>query len=210
MRALLLPIILALAACTAAAGGQDEEMFTAHAAGDNLMIANAAEEAADALEAASENAADALEAAMGEEVLAGDGNLGNSTEPETRAGPAWLAGGTWLYAGEAYTGAIWYFEGLESDFTVRPHRVLLRTDERADSNSAYDNSERLAEIDCTGHRYRILRTTNYDQAGRATGADERGDGRMVPVPPGSVFAQIEESVCRHAADPGGATYMNGM
>lgn len=198
MRALLPPITLALAACTAAAGGQD----------DNLMVwTNAAEAAAEAAEA---DASDMESMNLGNDVMATDMDMGNTTYPEPTPSPAWMAGRTWLYAGEAETGAIWYFEGLDSDFTRRPHRVLLRTDERADSNSAYDNSARLAEIDCVGHRYRILRTTNYDQAGRATEADERGDGRMAPVAPGSVFAQVEESVCRHAADPSGTSVMNGM
>ena len=109
--------------------------------------------------------------------------MGNVTEAAAPR-PAWLSGRIWLIAAEAETGAIWYFEALDSDFTARPYRVLLRTDESSDPASPHDNSERLAEIDCAGHRYRILRTTHYDDAGRATEANERGDGRMVPVPPG--------------------------
>jgi hypothetical protein len=111
-----------------------------------------------------------------------------------------MSGRTWLYAGEEEEGAVWYFEALDSDFTVSPHRVLLRTDHRPDPNRTRDNSERLAEIDCAAHRYRILSTTHYDDAGRATRADERGDGGMAPVVPGSVLAGVEAAVCRHAAD----------
>lgn len=183
MRALLLP--LALAACTPAAGGQDEDV---------MASINAAEAAADALEDAMENAADAL-----------DANLTGAP-----LSPAWLADGSWVYAGEEVTGAVWYFEAMASDFTVRPHRVLLRTDEHFDPDSVHSDTARLAEIDCARHLYRILRTTHHDEAGRASEADESGDGRMVPVAPGSVFAQVEESACRHAADPGGTSVMNGM
>ena len=133
---------------------------------------------------------------------------GNFTEaPPPR--PAWLSGRTWLIAAEAETGAIWYFEALDSDFTVRPHRVLLRTDESGDPSSPHDNSERLAEIDCARHLYRILRTTHYDDAGRATEANEHGDGRLAPVPPGSVFAAVAETVCHHAAGHSTA-FTNGM
>ena len=134
---------------------------------------------------------------MGNDIMMDMSTDTNTTEAPPRR-PAWMAGRTWLWAGEAETGAVWYFEALVSDFTVRPHRVLLRTDEAGDPSSPHDNTERLAEIDCAGHRYRILRTTSYDIAGRATEADERGDGSMVPVAPNSVFAQVEETVCRHA------------
>ena len=166
---------------------------------------NAAEAAADAAEA---DALDSESMDLGNDVMAMDMEMGNVTEAAA-PGPAWLSGRTWLWAAEADTGAVWYFEPLDSDFTMRPHRVLLRTDESDDPASPHDNSERLAEIDCARHLYRILRTTNYDAAGRATEADERGDGSMVPVAPESVFAQVEETVCRHAAEPG-ATYTNGM
>lgn len=185
MRAALLLIPLAaLAAVSVAAGGQDAE---------SMDVSNAAEEAADAAEA------DAFDMAT----------MGNVTEAAAPR-PAWLSGRTWLIAAEAETGAIWYFEALDSDFTRRPYRVLLRTDESGDPASPHDNSERLAEIDCAGHRYRILRTTHYDHAGRATEANERGDGRMVPMAPGSVFAAVEETICRHAGNPGETVTTNGM
>jgi hypothetical protein len=128
-----------------------------------------------------------------------DPNLGNSAEAAA-PGPAWMSGRTWLYAGEEEEGAVWYFEALDSDFTVTPYRVLLRTDETPDPDRSRNNSERLAEIDCAAHRYRILSTTHYDDAGRSTQADERGDGGMAPVVPGSVLAGVEAAVCRHVAD----------
>jgi hypothetical protein len=105
----------------------------------------------------------------------------------------------WLWAAEAETGAVWYFEPFESDFAVRPHLVMLRTDETPDAQSPHNNTQRLAEIDCAAHRYRILSTTHYDDSGRASEGNERGDGNMVPVAPGSVFAAVEETVCRHVA-----------
>jgi hypothetical protein len=134
---------------------------------------------------------------MGNDVLEMDAAPGNSTEAAAPS-PAWMAGRTWLYAAEEEEGAVWYFEALDSDFTVSPHRVLLRIDHRPDPNRTHDNSERLAEIDCAAHRYRILGTTHYDDSGRATPADERGEGRLVPIVPGSVLAGVEAAVCRHA------------
>ena len=173
MRAAFLLIPFAALGALATAGGQD-------VSGNGSMESmDSAEMAADAAEAAADELA------------------GNVTEAAPGR-PAWLSGRTYLWAGESGDGAIWYFEGLDSEFSVRPHRVLLRTDESRVAGSPHDNSERLAEIDCAAHRYRILRTTHYNRAGRASEANERGDGSLVPVPPGSVFAAVEETVCGHA------------
>ncbi len=133
--------------------------------------------------------------ATGETEMSTDTNLTAEAPPRL----AWLSGGMWLIAGEAETGAVWYFEPFDSDFGVRPFRVVLRTDETPDPASPHDNTARVAELDCAGQRYRILATTHYDDAGRASAANERGDGSMAPVVPGSTFAAVAETVCRHAA-----------
>lgn len=124
--------------------------------------------------------------------------VGNSTE-EAPPRPAWLSGHMWLWAGEEPSGSVWYFDPFESDFTARPHRVVLRIDETPDAASSHNNTLRVAEIDCAGHRYRILRTTHYDDAGNASEANERGDGRMALANPGTIHAAVEETVCRHVA-----------
>jgi hypothetical protein len=55
-----------------------------------------------------------------------------------------------------------------------------------------------------------LRTTHYDDGGHAIETDERGDGRLMPVTPGSVFEAVQETVCRYAADPYAASTGNAM
>jgi len=123
---------------------------------------------------------------------------GNVTEaPPPR--PAWLSGHMWLWAGEDREGAVWYFDPFESDFDVRPHRVVLRVDETPDAASPHNNTLRVAEIDCAARSYRILSTIYYDDAGNATQADERGDGRMAPLGPGTIHAAVADTVCRHVA-----------
>lgn len=184
MRAPILLIALgALAAASIALGQKSEQDLNA-----SIEDLDAASNAVEAAAAAVEAAADAAETTA----------TGNSVAPAP-ARPAWLSGRTFLWAAESADGAVWYFEGLDSDFTVTPHRVLLRTDETAVAGRSYNNSERLAEIDCAERRYRILRTTHYDDSGRSTEADERGDGRLAPIVPDSVFAGVADTVCSHAA-----------
>lgn len=136
-------------------------------------------------------------------------SIGNSTAEMPEPALIWLPNHIWLRAAEAETGSVWYFEPWESDFSVQPFRVVLAVDESPDPTSPHDDTMRVAEIDCSAHLYRILSTTHYDDAGNASEADERGDGRMVAVQPGSVLAAVEESVCRHAEQPP-STDMNGM
>jgi hypothetical protein len=147
------------------------------------------QDAAEAANQAAQKAAEAAEAAA---------NAAEGTEP---AHPAWMAGRMWLLAGEADDGSVWYFEGHDSDFGRSPFRVVLRTDDTPNPRRAHNNTQRLADIDCAGHRYRILRTTHYDDAGRAAEADERGDGRLVPVTSGTIFQSVEETVCSYARNP---------
>lgn len=171
MRAALLLIPFAAFAVSVVAAGAQNQDGTGAAS-------QAARKAAEAAEAAANAAGDA--------------------EP---AHPAWMAGRMWLLAGEADDGSVWYFEGHDSDFARSPFRVVLRTDDTPNPRRAHNNTQRLAEIDCAGHRYRILRTTHYDDAGRAVEADERGDGRLAPVTPGTIFASVAETVCRYAQEP---------
>jgi hypothetical protein len=184
MRAAALLIALLFAATVAARAA-------VHAAGegDPSSARNAAEQAIANAEAA---AGMAMDAASNDSMDLGEGaNLmdmpGNYTAPAPPPRPAWMGGGMWLIAGEERSTIFWYFEPLESDFTVTPHRVVLRADETADAASPHNNTARLAEIDCAANRYRILRTTHYDDAGNATEANERGDGSMMPVRRGTVF-----------------------
>lgn len=122
----------------------------------------------------------------------------NMTAEET-ARPAWLSdGGMWLWAGEEAAGAVWYFDAFGSDFSTPLYRVALRTDETPDPARTHDSTARTAEIDCARRRYRILATTHHDAAGHASEANERGDGSLVPITPGSVFAQVTDTVCSHA------------
>jgi len=132
----------------------------------------------------------------------------NMTAEETGYS-AWLSdGGAWLLAGEEMAGARWYFDVFDSDFSSVPYRVVLRTDETHDPGRAHNNTARTAELDCAGNRYRILATTHYDDDGRATEADERGDGSMRPIPPGTL-AGIAETICSHAEN-GGSMITNAM
>jgi hypothetical protein len=147
---------------------------------------------------------------LGNDVVAMDmESIGNSTEAGPEPALIWLPNHIWLRAAEAESGAVWYFDPWESDFSVTPFRVVLAADETPDAASAHDDTLRLAEIDCAGHRYRILSTIHYDDAGNTSESDERGDGSLVPTAANSVFAAVEESVCRHAEQPD-ATDMNGM
>lgn len=114
--------------------------------------------------------------------------------------PAWMTSGTWETVATGAEGAVWYAEILDTDFTAALFQVQLRTDETPDPRRTANNTRRLAEIDCAGRRYRILRTTRYDDSGRATEANERGDGRLTPVTAGSVFAEVMATLCSHAAE----------
>lgn len=95
-------------------------------------------------EAANQAAQKAAEAAAS--------NAGDAEPPH----PAWMAGRVWLLAAEADDGSVWYFEGHDSNFTRPPFRVLLRTDDTGNPRRVHNNTERLAEIDCAGHRYGML------------------------------------------------------
>jgi len=193
MRAAILLVPLAALAAASIAGGQKGEP-----AEQELMdVINNVEAASDALEAATAAAEAAADAAMG-----------NVTEAAP-ARPAWLSGHLWLYAAEAEDGPVWYFDPMDSDFAARPHRVVIRVDETPDPARTHNNTLRIAEIDCAAHHYRILSTTHYDDAGNAVEANERGDGRLVPVAPGSVLAGVEQTVCAHVENQGTA-YTNGM
>jgi hypothetical protein len=126
LRAALLLIPLAAIAATVLAAGAQNRAPTEAAN-------QAARKAAEAAQAAANNAGDA--------------------EPPH---PAWMAGRVWLLAAEADDGSVWYFEGHDSNFTRPPFRVLLRTDDTGNPRRVHNNTERLAEIDCAGHRYGML------------------------------------------------------
>ena len=127
--------------------------------------------------------------------VATDGNMTGEAPPR----PAWLSGHMWLRAGEEPSGSVWYFDPFESDFDVRPHLVVLRVDETPDPRSPHNNTARHAEIDCAARSYRIVDTIHYDDSGRASEGDERGDGRMVRISAGTIFAAVADTVCEHVA-----------
>ncbi len=148
---------------------------------------NAVEAANNAIAAAERAAADAATAA-GETPTA-----------------AWLLEPDRWVGGAEEAGAVWYFDTRDAARPGRPLRVRLRTDETSDPAHVHNNTARLAELDCEGRRYRILRTTHYDDAGRASEANERGAGTLVPIPDNSVIGEVADNVCRFAADPRSAS-----
>lgn len=198
MRAALLLIPLAALAAPLAFAAQDDP---------------AMDEAMNAVE----DAAMQAEAEMDMDIASNDASafaMENATDmnmtAEEAARPAWLSdGGMWLWAGEEAGGSVWYFDAFDSDFSTSLYRVALRTDETPDPARAHDNTARTAEIDCASRRYRILATTHYDETGRAGEANGRGDGGLVPIAPGSVFAQVADTVCSHATGQR-TVFTNGM
>ena len=123
-----------------------------------------------------------------------------------RAGPR-LAGGRDLALrrrGRHGSDLVFRGAGVRFHRTAAPRASAHRREDH--SNSAYEYSERLAEIDCTRHRYRILRTRPITiwPAGRRR-RTSAGWAQLVGGA-GLGLRADEESVCRHAADPSGATY----
>lgn len=206
MRAAILLVPFAALAAAYAAGRppidpyanamvDDEMTMTMNSSGDpaNDMSSmdidmNAAEQAAANAEAAAENA-----------IAGAQADLDNALDmgPDPAPSPAWQSGDMWLVAGEEPSGSIWYFEALESDFTRSPLRVILHTN-LAGAAGPRNTIMRVAEVDCDGGSYRMLSTTRYDDAGNASEANERGDGRMKQASPGTIHARVVAAVCDHA------------
>lgn len=182
--------------------------------GDNAMADSDTMNAVAAADAAIQdavNAAEAAASAVENDVMMSENEVyAMDIYTNAMAGPSWIGEASWTYGSQAEGGAVWYFDAT-FDRTKRPLRVRLRTDETPDSARTTNNIERLAEVDCAGRRYRILRTVHRDDAGRATEADERGDGQMVPIAPGSVFAGVADQVCGYVGEEMSASnVMNAM
>ena len=193
MRAALLLIPIAALAAPLAFAAQDDSAM------DDLNAAYAADEEMDL----------GMDMNMSTDMNMGPMDMNVTAEEAAR--PAWLSvtTGMWLWAGEEAGGSVWYFDAFDSDFSTSLYRVALRTDETPDPARTHDNTARTAEIVCASRRYRILATIHYDAAGRASEANERGDGSLVPIAPGSVFAQVADTVCSHATGQR-TVFTNGM
>ena len=58
----------------------------------------------------------------------------------------------------------------------------------------------MIELDCAARRYHVLSTSHHVAAGNATPSLVSGDPRTIRPAPGSVWAQVVDTVCRHDAN----------
>ena len=113
----------------------------------------------------------------------------------------------YLLIRRAETGAI-VFRAARFDFTMRPFACCSAPTRAAIPASPPDNSDRLAEIDCAGHRYRILRKPITTEAG-GDGGDARGwpdgaGGAVIGLRGGRV-----KTIFLHAGTPRNGTTTDG-
>lgn len=73
---------------------------------------------------------------------------------------------------------------------------MIRVDHSRDRSIAHHWTERVGEIDCAGHLYRILVTTHSDAAGHLSSSDEGGPGSpFVEIVHGSIFESVSNLAC---------------
>jgi hypothetical protein len=115
---------------------------------------------------------------------------------------SWTRLSPWLEAGEDAGGSAWYLDPTRSDFSRNPAIAWIRVDHSGDRSISHYWTERLGEIDCAAHSYRILVTTHSDRAGRLSSSDEGGPGSpFVEIVPGSIFEAVANLACAHGSDP---------
>ena len=121
-------------------------------------------------------------------------------------GADWTRDTQWLEAGEDDSGSVWYLDPTRSDFSRTPVLAWIRVDHSGDRSIAHYWTERLGEIDCAAHNYRILVTTHSDRAGRLSSSDEGGPGSpFVEIIPGSIFEAVATLACARAPNPAAGT-----
>jgi hypothetical protein len=117
-------------------------------------------------------------------------------------GASWTRSAPWLEAGEDESGSDWYLDPTRSDFSRNPIIAWIRVDHSGDRSIAHYWTERLGEIDCAAHSYRILFTTHSDRAGHLSSSDEGGPGSpFVEIVAGSIFEAVANLACARAPNP---------
>ena len=102
----------------------------------------------------------------------------------------------WVEAGTDDMGSVWYVDVAGAGFETNPIRFTVRVDHRADTTTTARETIREAEVECAGHRYRIVRTTLYDAQGNGAEKDEGGpDGPFFDIVPDSIFSAVERLAC---------------
>lgn len=115
-------------------------------------------------------------------------------------GASWTRGGPWLDAGEDSSGSVWYIDPDRSDLSRSIVIAWIRVDHSRDRSIDHYWTERLGEIDCAAHTYRILVTTHSDRAGHLSQSDEGGPGSpFVEIIPGSIFEAVSNLACARAS-----------
>ena len=108
----------------------------------------------------------------------------------------WTRAPQWLKAGEDESGSVWYIDPTRSDFSRNRLLAWIRVDHSHDPSIAHYWTERLGEINCAAHTYRILVTTHSDAAGHLSSSDEGGPGSpFVEIIPGSIFEAVANLAC---------------
>ena len=116
-------------------------------------------------------------------------------------GASWTHLSPWLETGEDQSGSVWYLDPTRSDFSRNPVIAWIRVDHSSDRSITHYWTERLGEIDCAAHSYRILVTTHSDRAGHLSSSDEGGPGsRFVEILPGSIFEAVANLACARASN----------
>ena len=116
-------------------------------------------------------------------------------------GASWTRGAPWLEAGEDASGSVWYLDPTRSDLSRNIVIAWIRVDHSRDRSIAHHWTERLGEIDCAAHTYRILVTTHSDRAGHLSSSDEGGPGSpFVEIIPESIFEAVANLACARASN----------